>query len=113
MTTNEITLIKESGNGKMFNTGDDVIQILQLQGSWFEMGRQYGTFAKEGMQQVWDTSVQPLIDKGWTTLADAEELFGSRTFDSSSYRIKEIIRGVADAVGWSTNKVALLDQSSS
>ena len=111
MTTTELTLIKESGKGKMFNTGDDVIQILQLQGSWYEMGQQYGTFAKEGMQQVWDTSVQPLIDKGWTTLADAEELFGSRTFDSSSYRIKEIIRGVADAVGWSTNKVALLDQS--
>ena len=30
MTTNELTLIKESGSGKMFNTGDDVIQVLQL-----------------------------------------------------------------------------------
>jgi hypothetical protein len=88
-----------------------VIQVLQLQGSWREMGRQYGTFAKEGMQQVWDASVQPYLDKGWTTLAEAEELFGRRTFDTSSHRMKEMIRGIADAVGWSTDKVAVLNQS--
>ena len=29
MTTNELTLISESGAGNMFNTGDDVIQVLQ------------------------------------------------------------------------------------
>jgi hypothetical protein len=57
MTANELALIRESGAGKMFYTGDDVIQVLQLQGSWFEMGRQYGAFAKEGMQQVWDASM--------------------------------------------------------
>jgi hypothetical protein len=28
MTSNELKLIKESGAGKMFNTGDDVIQVL-------------------------------------------------------------------------------------
>ena len=83
MTTNEPKLIKESGAGKMFNTGDDVIQVLQLQGSWREMGQQYGEHAKDGMQQVWDTTVQPFLDKGWSTLAEAEDLFGRRTLDSS------------------------------
>ena len=111
MSTNELTLIKESGAGKMFNTGDDVIQVLQLQGSWREMGQQYGAFAKEGMQQIWDAIVQPYLDKGWTTLADAEQLFGRRTFDASSHRMKEMIRGLAEAVGWSTDKVALQNQS--
>jgi hypothetical protein len=61
MTTNELALIRESGAGKMFNTGEDVIQVLQLQGSWFEMGRQYGAFAKEGMQQVWDASISRFV----------------------------------------------------
>jgi hypothetical protein len=111
MTTNELSQIKESGSGKMFNTGDDVIQVLQLQGSWFEMGQQYGELAKDGMQQVWDTTVQPFLDKGWSTLAEAEDLFGRRSFDASSLRMKEICRGMADAVGWSTEKVALLNQS--
>jgi len=45
----------------MFNTGDDVIQVLQLQGSWFEMGQQYGTLTTKGMQQVWNTIIQPQI----------------------------------------------------
>ena len=110
MTTSELNPIKESGSGKMFNTGDDVIQVLQLQGSWREMGQQYGTFAKDKMQQVWDATIQPDIDKGWTMLAEAEELFGRRTFDTSSHRMKEIMRGIADAVGWSTDKVATLNQ---
>ena len=111
MPTNTLDLIKESGAGRMFDTGDDVIQVLQLQGSWREMGQQYGAFAKDGMQQVWDTTVQPFLDKGWSTLAEAEELFGSRSFDASSLRMKELCRGMADAVGWSTDKVALLNQT--
>src|SRR5210317_1289993 len=111
MVTNELTLIKETGNGKMFNTGDDVIQVLQLKGSWREMGRQYGAFTQKGMQQVWDAVVQPQLDNGLTTLTDAEELFGRRTFDASSRRMKEMIRGLAEAVGWSTDKVSLLNQS--
>jgi len=111
MTANELNPIKESGSGKMFNTGDDVIQVLQLQGSWREMGQQYGAFAKDGMQLVWDTIVQPYLDKGWTTLSDAQNLFGRRSFDASSNRMKEMIRGVADAVGWSTDKVSTLNQA--
>jgi len=111
MVTNELTLIKESGNGKMFNTGDDVIQVLQLQGSWREMGRQYGAFTQKGMQQVWDAVVQPQIDKKLPTQSEAEALFGRRTFDASSHRMKEMIRGIADAVGWSTDKVSVLNQS--
>ena len=92
MVTNELTLIKESGNGKMFNTGDDVIQVLQLQGSWREMGRQYGAFTQKGMQEVWDTVVQPQMYKKLPTQSEAEALFGRRTFDASSHRMKEMIR---------------------
>ncbi|MDH4004933.1 MAG: C45 family autoproteolytic acyltransferase/hydrolase, partial [Gammaproteobacteria bacterium] len=61
--------------------------------------------------QIWHAIVQPYLDKGWTTLADAEQLFGRRTFDASSHRMKEMIRGLAEAVGWSTDKVALQNQS--
>lgn len=109
-TTNDLELVQQSGAGKMFNTGDDKIQVLQLQGSWREMGQQYGAFAKDGMQQVWDETVQPLLDKKWTTESEAEALFGRRTFDASSLRMKEFTRGVADAVGWSSDKVSLLSQ---
>lgn len=109
-TTNDLHLVQESDAGKMFNTGDDKIQVLQLQGSWREMGKQYGTFAKDGMQQLWDATVQPVFNEKWATESEAEALFGRRTFDASSLRMKEFTRGIADAVGWSTDKVSLLSQ---
>jgi len=63
------------------------------------------------MQQVWGAVIQPQIDKKLTTQSEAEALFGRRTFDASSHRMKEIMRGIADAVGWSTDKVSLLNQA--
>jgi len=47
-TTDELKLVNEVSGGKMFNTGDDTIQVLQLKGSWFEMGQQYGALTKTG-----------------------------------------------------------------
>ena len=110
MKTNDLDLVQESGAGKMFNTGDEKIQVLQLQGSWREMGQQYGTFARDGIQRVWDENVQPIIDKKWATEADLLETFGRRPFDACSLRMKEFTRGVSDALGWSRDKASLHNQ---
>ena len=40
MTTDTLSLTKESGAGKSYHTGDDIIRVLQLKGTWFEMGQQ-------------------------------------------------------------------------
>lgn len=111
MTSDALELAKESGVGKCFNTGDHLIQVFKLSGTWFEMGQQYGAFAKDGVQQVWNVTVQPYIDRDWISEADALSLFGRRVFESSSHRMKELHRGVADALAWSTDKVTLLSQS--
>ncbi|MGI9517349.1 MAG: C45 family autoproteolytic acyltransferase/hydrolase [Pirellulaceae bacterium] len=111
MANDELTLVGQSGAGKLFNTGDDLIQVMQLEGTWFEMGQQYGTFAKDGMQQVWDVTVQPVIDKKEMTENEALSQFGQRVFASSSHRMQQLYRGVADATGWSVDKVALVGQS--
>ena len=112
VVSDDLNLVRESGAGKMLNTGDDLIQVFELEGSWFEMGQQYAAFAKDGMQQVWDVTVQPIIDKKQMSEGDALRLFGRRTFDTSSTRIQQLCLGIADALGWSTDKVALLSQSS-
>jgi hypothetical protein len=106
----ELEQIHESGLGKLFNTGDALIQVMRLEGTWFEMGQQYGAFAKEGMQQTWDVVIQPFLDRKWTSEADAEQLFGRKPLASSSIRMKQFCRGVADAAGWSADKVSLLSQ---
>lgn len=88
MTSDALELAKESGVGKCSDTGDHLIQVFRLSGTWFEMGQQYGAFAKDGVQQVWNVTVQPYN--------------GRRVFESSSHRMKELHRGVADALEWCT-----------
>lgn len=109
-TTNDFVLAQESGNGKMYDTGDALIRVLQLQGDWREMGQQYGAFTKDGMTQMWTATVQPIFDAKLTTEPEALELFGRRPLETSSTRMKEFTRGVANAVGWSADKVSLLGQ---
>lgn len=111
MTTDTLSLTKESGAGKSYHTGDDIIRVLQLKGTWFEMGQQYGDLGKDGMQMLWDATLQGFFDKGTITEAEALELFGTRVFEASSHRMKQLCRGIADALGWSPEKVMLLCQS--
>jgi len=111
MTTTDLNLIKESGSGKMFDTGDDKIRVLQLQGSWFEMGQQYGSLVKDLVGGIYQSMVQDLYDKHSTTEEEASELFGARVFGAASIRRQQLYRGVADGLGWPVEKVVVLDQS--
>ncbi|MEZ9340651.1 C45 family autoproteolytic acyltransferase/hydrolase [Vibrio splendidus] len=110
---NTSTLIKKAQfeNGTMFETNEDMLFVLQLNGSWYEMGQQYGALSKEHMQAMYDVLVQPEFDKGLISQAKAFELFGSRVFASLSLRRKQYFQGVADALNWPVEKAIVLDQS--
>jgi hypothetical protein len=107
----DLTLVAESGKGKMYSTGEGPIFVLQLQGSWFEMGQQYGDFAKDKVQGIWGATVKPVLEKKWLTEKEALDLFGKRILATSSHRRQELYRGIADSFGWPVEKVVLLDGS--
>lgn len=109
--TDDLKLVREADGGQLFNTGDDQIEVLQLKGSWREMGKQYVAFAKDGMQQVWNVTVQPALDKAEIAEGEALRLFGKRVFATSSHRLQELYSGMAEAIGWPIEKVVLLSQS--
>jgi len=110
MPTNNLNLVAESGSGKLYDTGDDAIFVCRLEGDWRDMGRQYGAFAKDRIQPLWDLCVKPVLAKGWMTEAAARATFGTRVFESSSARRQAFYNGVSDAMGWPVDKVVLLDQ---
>ncbi|SHI05368.1 C45 family autoproteolytic acyltransferase/hydolase [Ferrimonas marina] len=110
MTATNLTLHKQFEQGKKFTTGDEMLFVLQLSGSWYEMGQQYGTLAKEDMVLMWDKTIKPLFDNGFTTEAESAQLFGRRIFDALSLRRKQYFQGVADAIGWPVENVLVLDQ---
>ncbi|CAM4347714.1 C45 family autoproteolytic acyltransferase/hydolase [Vibrio agarivorans] len=111
MITSTLNPIKTFESGTMFETSEDMLFVLQLSGSWYEMGKQYGELSRQHMQPMWDKLVQPMFDKGISNEEEAYELFGSRIFDALSLRRKQYFQGVADALDWSVEKVVLLDQS--
>lgn len=111
MTTSTLTLVNQFEDGKIFETQEEMLYVLQLSGSWYEMGRQYGALAKDHMEAMYQKIVQPEINNGLVTQADAFELFGTRVFNALSLRRKQYFQGVADGAGWSVEKVVVLDQS--
>ncbi|WP_416838740.1 C45 family autoproteolytic acyltransferase/hydolase [Haloferax sp. DFSO52] len=110
MTSDELNLLQESGAGKLYDTGDEQIYVLQLSGSWYEMGQQYGELMKDKVDPLWNVVIQSNLDKGWTTEDEARELFGKRVYEAASERMKALYRGVADGLEWPVDKVVLLDQ---
>jgi hypothetical protein len=104
-------LSAEHGAGKLYDTDDSMIRVLNVAGTWHEMGVQYGTLAKADMEPMWDVLVAPLIKNGWTTEEDAMELWGRRIYAAASRRRQQFFDGVAEGTGWSVEKVVLLDQS--
>ena len=111
MTTNKLNLVNQSGKGKLFNTGDDKIRVLQLNGSWYEMGQQYGKLAKADMEPMWDALVAPVIKTGWNTEEELLETWGRRVYSATSRRRQQFFDGLAEGMGWPVDKVVLLDQS--
>ncbi|WP_394131729.1 C45 family autoproteolytic acyltransferase/hydolase [Shewanella maritima] len=111
MNTSTLKQISVAGNGKMFETGEDMLYVLQLQGSWYDMGKQYGELSKHHMQLMYDKIVQPEFDRGFISQDEAFELFGKRVFAALTLRRKQYFQGVADGLGWPLEKVIVLDQS--
>lgn len=106
-----LSKLNQFENGTLFETEQEMLYVLQLNGSWYEMGRQYGALSKEPMQAMYDKIVQPEFDNGLISQEEAFELFGRRVFKSLSLRRKQYFQGVADGLGWPLEKVVVLDQS--
>ncbi|USD43337.1 hypothetical protein J4N42_22400 [Vibrio sp. SCSIO 43135] len=111
MSTSTLNQAAQFENGIMFETGEEMLYVLQLNGSWYEMGKQYGALSAKHMQAMYDAIVQPEFDKGLISQSEAFELFGSRVFASLSLRRKQYFQGVADSLNWPVEKVVVLDQS--
>ncbi|MBM7034777.1 C45 family autoproteolytic acyltransferase/hydolase [Vibrio ulleungensis] len=111
MNTSTLTTKAQFESGTLFETSEEMLYVLQLNGSWYEMGKQYGTLAKDHMQAMYDAIVQPEFDNGLISQKDAYELFGTRVFAALSLRRKQYFQGVADGLGWPLEKVIVLDQS--
>jgi hypothetical protein len=79
-----------------------------LAGSYYEMGKQYGSLMKDHMQTAYDTIVAPGIESGKTTPEDMTT-WTNRSYTTVSTRCKRFYDGLVESTGWSLEKVVMLD----
>jgi hypothetical protein len=102
----KLTLVSQYGTGKLFKSGP--LNILQLNGNYRQMGKQYGWLLKEELNRLYEVAVNGLfIGKKGYTYERLKEIAGP-IFDAYPQRFKEIIYGMAETSGLGIEKQVLL-----
>ncbi len=79
------------------------ITILNLSGTWFEMGRQYGALAKGQLQDVF-AFCNDMIEKKEGNSEKAISIVGTQV-EQMPYTIREFFRGAAETSGLSVDQL--------
>ncbi|MHB8119513.1 MAG: C45 family autoproteolytic acyltransferase/hydrolase [Methanothrix sp.] len=92
--------------GHLFQLGS--LKVLELHGSYREMGRQYGYLLKDDLNQIYDNMSR---DFGNSEAPTRDHLlaFGNRSFQLYPQRYKEIILGMAETSGLELNDLLVIN----
>ncbi len=75
----------------------DHISIVSLRGTWYEMGRQYGSLMKEELKEV-HLFVKTIIENSIGNALTADSIVETQT-KQTPYRIQEFMRGASETCG--------------
>jgi len=84
------------------------INVLVLQGTYEQMGRQYGALLKQELNDNYQGMVEGLQDIEGLTIEDLQEL-GDSVYEKYPHKYKEIINGLAEASGLGLEKAKTLN----
>ncbi len=102
----KLTPVSSYGTGKLFKAGP--LNILQLNGNYRQMGKQYGWLLKEELNRLYEVGINGLfIGKKGYTYERLKEIAWP-IFDAYPQRFKEIIYGMAETSGLGIDKQVLL-----
>ena len=98
----------ENGNLYQTNTTADSSQfyVLQLRGSFQEMGRQYGSLLKDQLTDLYGETLVILSQKGISSATI--ETIANLNYDDQSSEMKLVIEGIAETSGLSLESVKIL-----
>ncbi len=100
---NKTDKVETDGNGRLYDNGG--IAVIDLYGTWYEMGRQYGLLAKGRMDDVLcylDRKIGPEPEK----MASATDI-ANRLYANYPKHLKDFFDGVVATSGLSLDRVRL------
>ncbi len=96
-----------SDSGEKFEAGKkitvDDIKVVNLEGTWKDMGRQYGYLMKEELEDVY-TFLEPVFDADGASASTARNVVEHET-DQTPYRISQFFEGVAETSGFTVDEL--------
>ncbi|WKY46679.1 C45 family peptidase [Eubacteriaceae bacterium ES3] len=95
----------EGGSATM--TEDQVYWVLSLQGSWQEMGRQYGKLAKEPLNSFFSEITADIEERGMSLEEQLNE--AKNIAENLSPELNDLLTGMAETSGLTNDEVLLLN----
>lgn len=106
--TQDINFVKEYMGGELYKAGK--INVLKLNGTYRQMGRQYGALLKDEISEFYDFAINERFIKKEGIPYEEIEAFAMPAFDLYPYRFQEIMRGMAETSGLSLKKIIILEE---
>jgi hypothetical protein len=106
----ELKYVSEFEGGKLYRAGE--VRVLELTGSYRQMGRQYGALAKDDLKAMHTTIGEVFLnnpDEKRRMTQDELNTIARAVFDRYPQRYKEILRGMAETSGLGLDKVLLVN----
>ncbi len=93
--------------GTAYRTADDIYWVLNLSGSWEEMGRQYGKLVGEDLKEFYGEITQDIVSRGMR----ADELLKtSKEFsDTLNDNMRELMKGMSETSRLSYEQIQQLN----
>jgi hypothetical protein len=93
--------------GTAYRTADDIYWVLNLSGSWQEMGRQYGSLVAGDLREFYEAITQDITSRGM----DPDEFLKTAQAwsDSLNDSMRELMRGMAETSGLSYAQIQQLN----
>jgi hypothetical protein len=100
--------VSEFEGGKLYRAGE--VRVLELTGSYRQMGRQYGALAKDDLQAMHTTIGETFLNNEKIRMTQDElNTIARAVFDRYPQRYKEILYGMAETSGLGLGKVLLVN----
>lgn len=90
-------------------TCNGLIKIVDLHGTWREMGRQYGALLAGELGDIYERAICGKLQKEYGMPEDDMKLTAQKFFAKYPFKFKEVMRGIAETSGLSLAQVQLVN----
>ena len=84
------------------------VKVLDLHGTWKEMGRQYGYLAASCLQDIYQNFLLPKIESGSDTIVNVHGI-SEMLYSKYPARLKQLIEGMAETSGLTLQQLKLVN----